>query len=316
MCFRVNCCLFCLREHLFIEMGKFSRNEYAIFGVAMILPPELLVILFSLSSAVVWGAADFGGGFASKRTSEYSVVLVTQSVGLVLLPILAIMFSEEFPQMSGIFWGFVAGVAGSLGLVFLYRALSQGKMGVIAPISAVVTVTLPVIYGSIKDGLPSSYQLIGFMIAFIAIWLISSSDEKGEIKRQDLVLPLLAGAGFGIFFISVDLFSSDAVFWPLSVAKVSAVITIILVTLLTKAQVVPTRSAIPLIIIAGVFDASGNLFFALASQVGRIDIATVVASLYPGSTVLLAWIVLKERLASKQWLGVILAMVALIFISL
>ncbi|MDA0524800.1 DMT family transporter [Methanococcoides alaskense] len=280
------------------------------------IPAEFLVILLGLASAAAWGAADFGGGFASKRTSEYSVVILMQAVGLILLPILAMGFSEQFPQGGGIFWGFVAGVAGSLGLVFLYRALSQGKMGVVAPVSAIITVALPVIYGAVKEGLPSGYQMAGFMVALVAMWMISSSDDNGDIRRQDIVLPLLAGVGFGIFFISVDMFSEDAVFWPLTVAKLSSVITILLISILTRSQGIPTRGALPLIILAGIFDAGGNLFFALASQVGRVDIATVVASLYPGSTVLLAWIFLKERLALKQWMGVVLALVAIVFISL
>ncbi|MCD4820532.1 MAG: DMT family transporter [Methanococcoides sp.] len=280
------------------------------------IPAEFLVILLGLASAAAWGAADFGGGFASKRTSEYSVVILMQAVGLILLPILAIGFSEQLPHGGGIFWGFIAGVAGSLGLVFLYRALSQGKMGVVAPVSAIITVALPVIYGAVKEGLPSAYQMAGFMVALVAMWLISSSDDNGDIRRQDIVLPLLAGVGFGIFFISVDMFSEDAVFWPLTVAKLSSVITILLISILTRSRGIPTRGALPLIILAGIFDAGGNLFFALASQVGRVDIATVIASLYPGSTVLLAWIFLKERLALKQWMGVVLALVAIVFISL
>ncbi|SES96673.1 EamA-like transporter family protein [Methanococcoides vulcani] len=278
--------------------------------------PEILVIFFSLAAAATWGAADFGGGFATKRASVYSVVIITQAVGLVLLPFLALYFSEEFPPMNGMFWGFVAGVAGSLGLLALYHALSMGKMGVVAPISAVVTVALPVVYGAFNEGLPAGHQIAGFVMAIAAMWLISSTGEKGEIKKQDVVYPLLAGVGFGIFFISVDLFSESAVFWPLTVAKLSAVVVILGFALLRRSATVPSKGVLPLIILAGLFDTGGNLFFALASQVGRLDIATVIASLYPGSTVLLAWIILKERLSSMQWIGVVLALAAIALISL
>ncbi|UGV40347.1 DMT family transporter [Methanococcoides orientis] len=278
--------------------------------------PEILVVFFSLAAAATWGAADFGGGFATKRASVYSVVIITQAVGLVLLPFLALYFSEEFPPMNGMFWGFVAGVAGSFGLLALYHALSMGKMGVAAPVSAVVTVALPVIYGAINEGLPAGHQIAGFVLAIAAMWLIGSTGEKGAIKRQDLVYPLLAGVGFGLFFISVDLFSESAVFWPLTVAKISAVVVILGFAMLRKSATLPSKAVLPLIILAGVFDATGNLFFALASQVGRLDIATVIASLYPGSTVLLAWIILKERLSSMQWIGVILALTAIVLISL
>ncbi|WP_135606616.1 DMT family transporter [Methanococcoides sp. NM1] len=278
--------------------------------------PEILVIFFSLAAAATWGAADFGGGFATKRASVYSVVIITQVVGLVLLPFLALYFSEEFPPMNGMFWGFVAGVAGSSGLLALYHALSMGKMGVVAPISAVVAVALPVVYGAFNEGLPAGHQIAGFVIAIAAMWLISSTGEKGEIKRKDIVYPLLAGVGFGIFFISVDLFSESAVFWPLTFAKLSAVVVILGFALLRKSATVPSKSVLPLIIFAGLFDTGGNLFFALASQVGRLDIATVIASLYPGSTVLLAWIILKEHLSSMQWIGVVLALAAIALISL
>lgn len=278
--------------------------------------PEVLVVFFSLAAAATWGAADFGGGFATKRASVYSVVIITQAVGLFLLPLLALYFSEEFPPMNGMFWGFVAGVAGSLGLLALYHALSIGKMGVAAPVSAVVTVALPVVYGAFNEGLPAGHQIAGFVIGIGAMWLISSTGEKGELKKQDLIYPLLAGVGFGLFFISVDLFSESAVFWPLTVAKISAVVVILGFALLRKSASVPSKDVLPLIILAGFFDTVGNLFFALASQAGRLDIATVIASLYPGSTVLLAWLLLKERMSSMQWVGVVLALTAIVLISL
>ncbi|WP_440953149.1 EamA family transporter [Methanococcoides sp. FTZ1] len=280
------------------------------------IPPEILVTFFGLAAAATWGAADFSGGLATRRASVYSVVIITQAVGLVLLPFLALYFSEEFPPMDGIFWGFVAGVAGSSGLLALYHAFSRGKMGVAAPISAVITVALPVVYGASNEGLPAGYQIGGFVLAIVAMWLISNTGEKGEIKRQDVFYPLLAGVGFGIFFISVDLFSESAVFWPLTVAKVSAVVVILGFAFFRKSATLPSKSVLPVIILAGIFDAIGNLFFALASQVGRLDIATVIASLYPGSTVLLAWIILKEHLSSMQWIGVVLALSAIALISL
>lgn len=279
-------------------------------------PPEILVVFLSLAAAATWGAADFGGGFATRRASVYSVVIIIQAVGLVLLPLLAFYFSEDFPSMNGMFWGFIAGVAGSAGLLALYHALSLGKMGVIAPISAVVTVALPVIYGSFNEGLPAVHQLGGFVIAIVAMWLVSSTGEKGEVKRQDIFYPLLAGVGFGIFFISVDLFSESAVFWPLTVARLSAVLVILVFALLRRSVNIPSKSVLPLIVLAGIFDVAGGLFFALASQIGRLDIATVVSSLYPGSTVLLAWVILKERLSSTQWIGVVLALVSIALISL
>ena len=280
------------------------------------IPAEFLVIFFSLAAAATWGAGDFSGGFATKRTSVYVVVTITQIVGLVFFLLMAIVFSEPFPPTNSLLWGFIAGVAGSLGLLALYHALSTGHMGVAAPVSAVVTVALPVAYGAFNEGLPTSHQIIGFVIALISMLLISGTDEMGRIRKQELAIPFIAGIGFGMFFISVDNFSETAVFWPLSVAKLSAVLVTLIFVLLRKSAKFPSGDVLPLILIAGIFDAAGSLFFTLASEVGRLDIATVISSLYPGGTVLLAWFVLKERLSSKQWIGVALALTAIVLITL
>ena len=280
------------------------------------IPAEFLVIFFSLAAAATWGAGDFSGGFATKRTSVYGVVTITQIVGLVFFLLMAIVFSEPFPPTNSLFWGFIAGVAGSLGLLALFHALSTGHMGVAAPVSAVVTVALPVAYGAFNEGLPNSHQIVGIVIALVSMLLISGTDEMGRIRKQELAIPFIAGIGFGMFFISVDNFSETAVFWPLSVAKLSAVLVTLGFVLLRKSAKFPSGDVLPLIILAGVFDTAGSLFFTLASEVGRLDIATVISSLYPGGTVLLAWFVLKERLSSKQWIGVALALTAIVLISL
>lgn len=280
------------------------------------IPAEFLVMFFSLAAAVIWGAGDFSGGFATKRASVYVVVLVSQVVGLVCLPLLAIVFSEPLPPTNSLFWGFFAGLAASFGMLLLFHALSTGSMGVAAPISAVFSVALPVVYGVFNEGLPASHQIAGFVIALISILLVSGTDEMGRIRIQELVFPLLAGVGFGMFFISVDHFSETAVFWPLSVAKLSAVLVTLGVILLRRSAKVPSGDVLPLIILTGVFETTGSLFFTLALEAGRLDIATVLSSLYPGGTVLLAWFVLKERLSSKQWIGVVLALIAIVLISL
>jgi len=282
------------------------------------IPAEFLVMFFSLAAAATWGAGDFSGGFATKRASVYVVVLVSQIVGLVCLPFLAIVFSEPLPPTDDLFWGFIAGLAASFGMLLLFHALSTGHMGVAASISAVFSVALPVVYGVCNEGLPASHQIAGFVIALISILLVSGTDKMGRncMWIHGLVFPLLAGVGFGMFFISVDHFSETAVFWPLSVAKLSAVLVTLGVVLLRRSAKVPSGNVLPLIILTGVFETTGSLFFTLALETGRLDIATVLSSLYPGGTVLLAWFVLKERLSSKQWIGVVLALIAIALISL
>ncbi|MDY0387582.1 MAG: DMT family transporter [Methanolobus sp.] len=280
------------------------------------IPAEFLVVFFGLVAAICWGAGDFSGGFASKRANVYSVVLITQIVGVFLLATSAYLMAEEMPSLGSMIWGAIAGVFISIGLLALYRGLSQGRMGFVAPISAVIAATVPAIYGSFYEGLPAVHQMVGFAFALVAVWLIAGGgDENREIKRTDLVLPLIAGMGFGLFFISIDKASDTAVFWPLTAARIAAVIALIIFIASSKQVYLPPKNVLPVIIIAGIFDTGGNTFFALASQAGRLDIASIITSLYPAGTVLLAWIILKEKLSLKQWIGVAVAMLAIVFIS-
>jgi drug/metabolite transporter (DMT)-like permease len=280
------------------------------------IPVEFLVVFFGLMSAMCWGAGDFSGGFASKRANVYSVVLITQIVGIFLLAFSAHLIAEEMPPFGGMVWGVVAGVFIGIGLLALYRGLSQGNMGFVAPISAIVAASVPVIYGTFYEGLPAIHQMVGFAFALVAVWLIAGGgDGNSKIERTDLILPLIAGMGFGLFFISIDKVSDTAILWPLTAARIAAAITLIIFIALKKQVYIPPKSVLPIIVIAGIFDTGGNTFFAFASQAGRLDIASITSSLYPAGTVLLAWFILKEKLSSKQWLGLAAALIAIIFIS-
>ncbi len=284
---------------------------------------SFLAFIYGLASAFVWGAGDFSGGIASKRNSAYMVVLVSQLIGGVLLAGLALLFSEKLINVQDLLFGGVAGVSGMVGLLGLYAGLASGKMSVIAPLTAVISVILPVIITAISEGLPTTATLIGFGIALIAVWLLSAGGgQQNRIQRQELQYAIVAGTGFSLFFVFIDRVSVGAVFWPLVAARVASV------TLLTLFLIVRHRSQISLqkefrfssqlaiIALAGLFDAGGNAFFALAAQSGRLDVAAVLASLYPASTVLLAWLFLKERLARLQWVGVIAALIALLLIAI
>ena len=277
---------------------------------------ESLVILFGIAAAFLWGAGDFSGGFASKRANVFAVVLVTQTVGVVLLPICAYLFSESLPPMDGILWGCMAGIFASFGLIVFYNALSKKKMGIVAPVSAIVMVSVPVIYGYLNEGMPAYHQIVGFGLALVGIWLIVNTNHETKIALYDLMLPALAGLGFGLFFVSIDNFSEISIFWPLTLARISAITTILGFVFFTKSVSLPGRSILPVIILSGAFNVGGTIFFALASQVGRLDIATVVSSLSTGVTVLLAWVFLKETLVQKQWVGVSISLIAIILISL
>jgi len=280
------------------------------------IPAEFLVVFFGLISAASWGAGDFSGGFASKKANVYAVVLITQAVGVFLLAGSAYMLDEKMPPFEGMVWGVLAGIFISIALLSLYKGLSLGKMGFVAPVSAVVAAGVPVIYAAIYEGLPEIHKLLGFIIALMAVWLIASDSEGIKVQKKDLYLPLTAGMGFGLFFITIDLVSETAVLWPLTAARVAAVGVLLVFIALSGPVEMPGRSVLPVILVAGIFDTGGNTFYALASQAGRLDIASITSSLYPAGTVLLAWLILKENLAPKQWMGVAAALVAIVLISI
>lgn len=272
-------------------------------------------ILFGLAASLLWGSGDFSGGLASRRANASSVVTTAYAIGFVLLVGLALLWREPFPAPIDMFWGGLAGLAGAIGLIAFYSALSIGRMGIAAPVSAILTAALPVLFSIFTEGLPGSLQLVGFVLALLAIGLISRP-ERTKGRPEGLGLALLAGCGFGCFFILISRVSQGATFWPLAMARLSSVVFLVIVVLLIRRQgVLPKRKVAPLVILAGVLDALGNAFFVLATHAGRLDIAAVLSSLYPAATVLLAAIVLRERVNRIQALGILFALVAIPLIS-
>ncbi|MBK8904254.1 MAG: EamA family transporter [Anaerolineaceae bacterium] len=282
--------------------------------------PELLAVAYGLASAAVWGAGDFSGGLATKKGNVYVVVTLSQLVGLVCLLTLALLLEGALPPARDLLFGALAGLAGVIGVLALYTGLAQGRMGVVAPMTAVLTAAIPVVVGITAEGVPSLWVLAGFALALTAVWLLSGGGNTDGIRRDELGLALLAGLGFAFFFIFIDQISVGVIFWPLTAARMASVLLLLLFILSRRLwgsfQPAPLpHSLLPIIALSGILDSGGNYFFALATQSGRLDIAAVLASLYPASTVLLARLVLKETLGPRQWLGVAVALVALVLIT-
>ncbi len=279
-------------------------------------PIETLAIVIGLASALSWGAGDFIGGFATRRTSAYSVVLVTQIIGIIIFPILAFVFSENIPPLNNLLWGAFAGFFGAAGLIALYIGLAKGKMSIVSPLAAVISMIIPVIYSALNEGMPSIFKIMGFIFAFIGIWFIVNVDLGSNLKLTYLEYPLLAGILFGLFFISIDNFSAAAIYWPLTVSRITAFFMLTGFMMFTKTVSKTTLNVILAVILAGLFNTGGAILFALASEAGRLDVATILSSLSPAVTVLLACIVLNEQLAPRQWIGVIASLIAIILISI
>lgn len=275
------------------------------------MPTNLIGILFAVTSAMVWGSGDFSGGQAARKSHQYQVLMLAALSGMVVLTISAIIKGEGIPSSRSIVWAILAGTAGALGMGALYRALSLGHTASVAPTSAITCAALPVLFGLATAGLPKATQLAGFVVAFLAIWLVSRSPSAGEKTfREGMTLSFLSGIGFGGFFIFISLVDKGQVFIPVLVARTSTLI-IALILLGANHIRVPGLTSNPIALLAGVLDTGGNVFYLLATQFTRLDIAALLSSFYPAMTVILASIILKEKVSRTQWAGMVLCLVAL-----
>ncbi|MBI5961210.1 MAG: DMT family transporter, partial [Chloroflexi bacterium] len=206
------------------------------------------------------------------------------------------------------------GVSGGIGLTAQYRALSLGRMGITAPISAILSAMIPVVFAAITEGLPGTMKLVGFAAAVISVWFLARPSSTGE-AHKGIGLAVVAGVGFGLFFILLGQVSDDAVLWPLVSARGASFVFLLSVALLSRQDWSPRPNVIPIMLFAGLLDVGGNTFFLLSAQSGRLDVASVLSSLYPAVTVLLARFLLHEHLTRLQTAGVILALAAVPLIA-
>jgi uncharacterized membrane protein len=281
----------------------------------------LLSILFGLGAALSWGAGDFTGGLASRKTGAYCAVFYSEVIGVALLLIVAQFSGESLPNLKIFLLSMLAGAFGTVGLIFLYQSMTLGLMSIAAPVSALLAAALPVLVSIFKEGIPQNLTIFGFGFALFAVWMISQG-EGGVTDilahLSDLKLPLLAGIGFGSYFVLMyEATSTSATVWPMVISRSGGMILITVYMLITRAAwKVEDTSAWSMITLNGILDISGNLFFILAGQTGRLDVAAVLSSLFPGATVVLAWIFLKERLSRNQWIGIGSALIAIVLMTL
>jgi drug/metabolite transporter (DMT)-like permease len=277
---------------------------------------ETAALVFGLASALSWGAGDFCGGLATRRASVLAVLAIAEASGLVLLVALALLFGEAPPTGVQLGWSVAAGVAGMIGLGALYQGLAVGRAAVVAPTSAVISAALPVTVALFTDGLPGLLTLAGFAAGLMGIWLVAGGQGLGG---RGLSLALVAGVGFGLYFILIHQASRETTFWPTSVARAVAMIVVLTGWgLVPRLRATPARIAprvLALATLGGALDAGGNAFFALAGQAGRLDTAAVLSALYPATTVLLGLIVLRERITPLQTAGLAATLTAIVLIA-
>jgi drug/metabolite transporter (DMT)-like permease len=260
-------------------------------------------IVFALLSAVVWGSGDYAGGVATRRGGQLQVLAISALSGAVVLLALGWLFAEPVPSARSAAWAAAAGLLGAVGLASLYRGLAIGRAATVAPTAAVITAAVPFVFSSVTAGLPHASQLAGFALAIAGIWLVARTPDSGSTRGDSgLALALVAGCGFGGFLTLIAQVDLRLVFGPLAVAR-AVMVACACVLILARRGAWPSLRSNPIALLAGTLDAGGNVFYMLARQHVRLDVAAVLSSLYPVATVVLARVVSREPIATAQWIG-------------
>jgi drug/metabolite transporter (DMT)-like permease len=297
-------------------------------------------VLLGLLSGITYGAADFIGGLASRRSSTLSVVVISQLAGLVALICLVLVLPHAKPARSDLLWGCAAGLGGAAGITLLYRGLAIGRMSLVSPITAVVAAIIPLAVGLLLHERPAAFALAGVAIALVAVVLVSTTDMPGEpasnaapglvgatqlqehvsavrnwALQPGLSEALLSGISIGAFYVCIAQSHANAGLWPLVCSRSASVSVLIVLALAVGRPLAPQPGGWAMIVWAGIIDMGANALYLLATRFGMLSIVAVLASLYPASTVLLARVVLRERLNRLQVAGVACALLAIAMIA-
>lgn len=272
----------------------------------------MTTILLGLFSGLSWGFADFFGGFASRRMSAATVAAVSQVVGTLIVVALLLVMRPTVPPWSDLGLGLLGGVCGGLGVYAFYRALAIGTISLVAPVSA-LGAGIPVAVGLLQGERPGPLALVGAFVALAGA--VIASRAPGRATRRGLGMAALAAVGFGLFFVLIAPAAETSVLWAAASTRAASVPVLLSVCLGVGASLRVGRGLWPFVLGSGVLDVVANIAFAAAATVGPLAIAAVLAGLYPVATVVLAQIVLHERLSRGQWVGVAAALIGVAFIA-
>ena len=278
--------------------------------------PGAAVVILGLVSALAWGAADFGGGSLARRAPLFGVVLATQAIGMIVAFGLGLVRGEPLPQGADVAWSLACGLCGVIGITSLYRGLAAGRMGVVAPVTGVIGAVIPVTFGFVTEGLPAPAVIVGILTALLAVVLVTRAPGHGEDRPSGVGWALVAGSGIGLFNICIGQLSGEGAFGPLVLIRLlQAAVILVLIVAWRQPWRVERRLWLPLVLV-GLLDMTGNAAFIFATQAGQLAIASILSSLYPVVTVLLAIVILRERLSRSHGVGIVLTGVAIVLIGL
>lgn len=281
--------------------------------------------LLALAAALLWGGGDFSGGMGvgaagGKTGSALRVVMLSHISSFSVLLAIVLLRREPMPHGALLAWGLLGGFSGGLALTCFYMALSRGAMGASAAVSGLLAAAIPAFVSMAIEGAPTTLRIAGFLLAAAAIWMIAAGPAQQHAARSTMVLAIVAGIGFGVYFVALRMANPLGLVMPMTLARACSLITCGLTFLFLSARGVTvgsrmTTKAALWALCAGALDTTGNLFYVAATRAGRLDVAAVLASLYPASTIVLAGWLLHERLSRRQWLGMAIAACAVVMIT-
>jgi len=266
-------------------------------------------IFFAALSALSYGAADYAGGKATRGHNVHAVLVLSQTVGLVGIFVVVLVLRQPMAPGIDLAWGVAAGLSGVVGLSSLYRGLASGAAAIVSPTAALFGSAAPILAGLLLDEMPALTGWIGVGLALPAIVLLSLARDAGvRFDRQSLLFGIVAGIGFGGYFILIDRTAPDSGFWPLASARIASIIVVALAAVATKSSLRVSRHAMRPTLLAGTLDMAANVFFLIATRIGLLVTSAVVSSLYPAPTVLFARAFDGQRLGPRRILGLVLSL--------
>jgi drug/metabolite transporter (DMT)-like permease len=273
--------------------------------------------LLALIAAALYGIGDFAGGIASRRRHAITILVTSYPIGGVLMLLSLLAFPGHF-SLTTLFYGIGGGLLGMIGVVQMYSALARAPMNVISPVTAVLAAVVPVGFGVLIGERPAVAAWFGIVVGMIAVWLVSRTPDDhphGPVAPRVLLMALLAGVGFGGYFICLGHAPSNSGVWPLVISRITSAICILPLAWRTGRLATVSGQLLAITVLAGVCDAGANLFFLLSTRHGLLSLASVITSLYPAATVLLAIGFLHERTGPLQRVGLGLAAVSIVLIT-
>jgi drug/metabolite transporter (DMT)-like permease len=309
--------------------------------------PQFAPAACSLAAVFIWGTSDFTGGYASRRANAFVFTAFSHLCALVLMVVLALAQHASLPSRTTILWALLAGGIGGFSLAIFYRALAEGKMGLTAPIAALLGAAIPTLADIAIEGAPHAWTFAGFALAIVAIWLITRAeparkpepdDKLNEWGRALLPVPTqpcdqiddeektgavpkgvavaaLAGVGFAAFYLCIRQAGAGSPLWIAAVSRLASFIVTAVAVIATGAPIRLDLPGAAMAAVAGSLDITGSALFIFASQHGRLDEAVVISSLYPAVTVILARLVLKEHFSRWRFIGLLAALAAVPMIA-